>query len=76
MAKNIVILGAGFGGLRTALNVEADLRRYLRGSALETEEWKVILVDRNAFHMYYPRLYELAMPGNEVSGVRCQCKIF
>ena len=62
MIKNIVILGAGFGGLRVALNVEADIRRYLRGSTPEAEEWKVILIDRNPYHLYYPKLYDIAVP--------------
>ena len=61
MKKNIVILGAGFGGLRVALDVEANIS----GSTPEAKEWRVILVDRNPYHMYYPRLYELIMPGDK-----------
>lgn len=49
----IVILGAGFAGLRTALEL---LKRRARLPAAE-----VILVDANDEHTYTPLLYEVAM---------------
>lgn len=49
----IVILGAGFGGLRTAL--ELLKRRVRLGHATIT------LIDANAEHVYTPLLYEVAM---------------
>lgn len=52
--KNIVILGAGFGGLRTALKLEKKLR------GLHADEWSIILIDRNSYHIYTPALYEAA----------------
>lgn len=52
MQKNIVILGAGFGGVRCALDLAGKV----------PHDWKVILVDRNAYHLYYPRLYEEVIP--------------
>lgn len=52
-AHRIVILGAGFGGLRTAL--ELLKRRVRLGNATIT------LVDANAQHVYTPLLYEVAM---------------
>ncbi len=52
MPKNILILGAGFGGLRCAL----DLARKV------SSEWKVVLVDRDNYQIYYPQLYELVLP--------------
>lgn len=65
MSGNIVILGAGFGGLRAALDLSRKIPR----------DWKVILVDRNSYHVYYPRLYEMIVPRSQVSGARCQVSI-
>ncbi len=53
--KKIVILGAGFGGLRTAL----ILAKYLKSANLE-KKFRLILVDRNDYHTYTPMLYEIA----------------
>ena len=49
--KRIVILGAGFGGLRAAL---------LLSKKLKPGEAEVILVDRNSYQTYTPALYEVA----------------
>jgi len=51
--KNVVILGAGFAGLRTALNLESKLTRL-------HEEWSIILIDKNSYHTYTATLYEVA----------------
>src|SRR3989344_9348552 len=51
MAK-IVILGAGFGGLRVALDLAKAGRRI--------EGHEVVLVDRVFHHVYTPLLYEVA----------------
>ncbi|MEK7133097.1 MAG: NAD(P)/FAD-dependent oxidoreductase [Patescibacteria group bacterium] len=48
--QNIVILGAGFAGVRAAL----DLARHL------PSEVKITLIDRNSFHSYTPAFYEVA----------------
>ncbi len=48
-AERIVIVGAGFGGLATAL--------FLARMAPEKE---VVLIDRSEFHFYTPWLYEVA----------------
>lgn len=48
--QKVLILGAGFGGVRAAL----DLARF-GGLAVE-----VTLVDRNLYHIYTPDLYEVA----------------
>ena len=53
--KKIVILGAGFGGLRAAL----DLGRSITKLKL-ADRYEVILVDQNAYHTYAPTLYEIA----------------
>jgi NADH dehydrogenase len=50
--KNIVVLGAGFAGLRAAL----DLQGYLHDS----EEYEIVLVDRRDYQTYYSGLYEAA----------------
>lgn len=50
--KNIVILGAGFGGLRTAFKLEKKFKNH--------PEYRVVLVDRNSYQTYTPALYEVA----------------
>jgi NADH dehydrogenase len=50
--KNIVILGAGFAGIRAAL----DLNNYLH----DDSEYEIILVDRKDYQTYYSGLYEAA----------------
>jgi len=53
--KNIAILGAGFGGLRTALLIGRKLKRL----NLETS-YRIVLIDQNDYHTYTPTLYEAA----------------
>lgn len=55
MTKRIVILGAGFGGIKTAFSLCKKLRRL----NLE-EKYELILVDKNQYHTYTPTLYEAA----------------
>lgn len=50
--KRVVILGAGFAGLYTALKLE---KRLGRDTAAE-----IVLVDRNPFHLFTPMLHEAA----------------
>lgn len=50
--KKIVILGAGFGGLRTALKLHKLLKN--------RSDYKIILVDKNTYQTYTPSLYEIA----------------
>lgn len=54
-AKKIAVLGAGFGGLRTARTIDARIRR-----AGLRERYQVALIDRNAYQIYTPTLYEAA----------------
>lgn len=62
MTKNIVILGGGFGGVRTALLLDRKLKRYgLR------DRYRVILVDKNSYHTYTPTLYEIATTSKETA---------
>ena len=58
--KKIVIAGAGFGGLKTALLLHANLKRL---GLLEAYE--VVLIDRNPYHTYTPLLYEAATTSKE-----------
>lgn len=53
--KNIAIIGAGFGGLRTALLIGKKIKKL----ELETR-YRVTLIDRNDYHTYTPTLYEFA----------------
>jgi len=47
---HVVILGAGFGGLRAA-------------RALAKQPVRVTLVDRNNYHLFQPLLYQVATAG-------------
>src|SRR5260221_6170303 len=53
--KSIVILGGGFGGIRCAL----DLSRRLGTEA------EIIIVDKHAYHVFSPALYEVASANRE-----------
>lgn len=49
---NMLILGAGFGGISAALSLEKKLRN--------NRDFKITLVDQNNFHLFTPSLYEVA----------------
>jgi NADH dehydrogenase len=51
--RNIVILGAGFAGLRTALKLE-------KSGLHDDPAWRIILVDKNSYETHTPSLYEAA----------------
>ena len=51
-AKRILILGAGFGGLYTALHLEKALDK--------DADADITLVDKNAYHLFTPMLHEAA----------------
>lgn len=55
--KNIVILGAGFAGLRVAKLLSKKIPKY--------SGYKIKLVDKRNFHLYTPDLYEVATAFNE-----------
>src|SRR5437879_1313040 len=58
--KKIVVLGAGFGGLRAAKVLARNL------TALNLmDRYEIILVDRNDHHTYTPLLYEVATTSSE-----------
>ena len=50
----IVIVGAGYGGLNTALHLEQRL------SHSGNEDWEIILIDRNKYHQHIILLHEVA----------------
>lgn len=50
--KNIVILGGGFGGLRTALDMEKRVGK--------DPAYQILLLDQNTFHLFSASLYEVA----------------
>jgi len=62
MQKNIVILGAGFGGLQAALTLSKKLKK--RGL---WEKYSVVLIDKNPFHTFTPLLYEIAATSPETA---------
>ena len=52
--KSVVVLGAGFGGLRTAMDVAEGLQK------MKLDAYEVVLIDRNDCHLFTPLLYKLA----------------
>lgn len=56
LRKNIVILGAGFGGITCALQLEKLMRR----QKSLFKEYNIVLIDKNNYHLYTPALYEVA----------------
>lgn len=58
--KNIVILGAGFGGIVAAQKIAKGLT-----SRQLLEKYQVILIDRNDYQIYTPTLYEDAAKGKD-----------
>lgn len=53
--KNVVILGAGFAGLRVAQDLAKNLH---------DDSYQIILVDKKDVHLYTPDLYEIAAAFN------------
>ncbi len=62
---NVLILGGGFGGVRTALELDKKL---------SGKEAKVTLVDKNNYHLFLPALYEVASAFG-MAGDRYQVKL-
>jgi NADH dehydrogenase len=53
--KNVVILGAGFGGLRAAMDIAKSLKQLQL-----LDKYQVTLIDRNDCHIFIPLLYKVA----------------
>ncbi len=62
--KNILILGAGFGGLKTV----KILSKKIKGAGLN-DKYRVILIDKNHYHTFTPLLYEAATTSKEVANM-------
>ncbi len=59
--KNIVILGAGFGGIACALRLE----RLFRTKRTLFGNFAIVLVDRRNFHLWTPALYDVATTASD-----------
>lgn len=59
--KRIVILGAGFGGLRAAIVLGKKSRE------LRKKGYQITLIDRNSYHTYTPLLYEISTTSKETA---------
>jgi len=59
--KQVVILGAGYGGLRTALKLERLLKK--------DPYWRILLIDHYDFHQLKTELHELAAGRTRVEAV-------
>jgi NADH dehydrogenase len=62
-AKQIIILGAGFGGLSAARRL-GEL--FLAEPRLQ-DSYKIILIDRHTYHLYTPTLYEIATTSKQIA---------
>ena len=60
--KTIVIIGAGFGGLRAAMLLGKKIKR-----SRQINHYKIVLIDRNRYHTYTPLLYEAATTDKETA---------
>ena len=56
LKKNIVVLGAGFGGIACVLRLEKLMRKY---PAIR-KTYNLVLVDKRNYHLYTPTLYDVA----------------
>ncbi|MEK7195943.1 MAG: FAD-dependent oxidoreductase [Patescibacteria group bacterium] len=57
MGKRIVIIGAGFGGLRTAMILGREVGK----------DHEIILIDKNHYHTFHALLYEAATTSQAVA---------
>lgn len=56
--KTIVILGGGFAGLAAALELERRRKH---------DDYNVILIDKNCYHLYHALLYEVATASVDIT---------
>lgn len=61
MKKQLVILGAGYGGLLTAVELEEKTRRL--------EDVEIVLVERNDYHQYLHLAYEIVTNAKKISDI-------
>ncbi|MDI9867302.1 NAD(P)/FAD-dependent oxidoreductase [Flectobacillus sp. DC10W] len=55
--KRVVIIGAGFGGLKIARNLA------------DSEDFQIVLIDKNNYHQFQPLFYQVATAGIEPSAI-------
>jgi NADH dehydrogenase len=60
--RKIVILGAGFGGIKAAFSI----CRAIESRKLQ-DKYELVLVDKNFYHTYTPTLYEVATTSKETA---------
>src|SRR3989338_3214738 len=60
--QSIVVLGAGFGGLRAAVLIAKKIKNLNLAN-----KYKVVLVDRNNYQTFTPTLYEAATTSKETA---------
>lgn len=56
-AKRVVVVGGGFGGLK------------LCSKLAKSQEFQVVLIDKNNFHQFPPLIYQIATAGLQVSSI-------
>jgi NADH dehydrogenase len=61
MKKTLLILGAGYSGLMTAIKLEENLKH--------SDDVEVVLVDRNDYHQYLHLAYEIATGVKKISDI-------
>lgn len=61
MVKKIIILGAGFAGIRVAKDLSKKI----------PADWQITLIDKNKGHLYTPDLYEIASSPHEKITEQC-----
>ncbi|WP_370520417.1 NAD(P)/FAD-dependent oxidoreductase [Cellulophaga sp. BC115SP] len=55
--KRVVIIGAGFGGLKIARDLA------------DSEDFQIVLIDKNNYHQFQPLFYQVATAGLEPSAI-------
>lgn len=57
--QHIVILGAGFGGIRTALQLDKEFRN--------KKDIQITIIDKHDYQLFHPSLYEIATAEEETT---------
>lgn len=66
MKKRLVILGAGYGGLLTAVEIEEKMKY--------SDDIEIVIVDKNDYHQYLHLAYEIITGSKKVSDVTVPLK--
>ncbi|MDO7787651.1 NAD(P)/FAD-dependent oxidoreductase [Desulforamulus aquiferis] len=59
--KNIVVLGAGYGGVRVTQRLSSFL--------LHRSDYQIVLIDKNEYHTFMTQLHEVALGVNDYNDV-------